>query len=288
MMAIRDDGQVVGSVSGGCIEDDLITQVQSKALTEKLPHTITYGVSAEEARRFGLPCGGTVQVVCEPISIHSKLSVLLSALAAQKLVRRELNMANAQVTYADSTLTHSTGLEDGVFKTTHGPKYRLLIIGGGQLSKYLAHMAIALDYQVCVCDPREEYAEQWEELPQVLQTRNMPDDAVDEFKPDANSAVVTLTHDPKLDDLALMKALKSAAFYVGALGSRVNHEKRRERMLSEAVYELNVAELDRLYAPIGLDIEAKTPPEIALAILAEITALKRGASAVPHKKNRSA
>jgi xanthine dehydrogenase accessory factor len=288
MMAIRADGQVVGSVSGGCIEDDLIAQVQQGLLSKNLPHTMSYGVSADEARRFGLPCGGTVQVVVEPLGERAKLAALLGGLAEQRLLRRELNMLTGEVSYSDSNRTHITGLFGDIFKTTHGPKYRLLIIGGGQLSKYLADMAVALDYHVTVCDPREEYAEQWAELPSVRQIKDMPDDAVTDFHPDSNSAIVTLTHDPKLDDLALMIALKSNAFYVGALGSRVNHATRKARMLAEPLYELSEAEIDRLYAPIGLDIEAKTPPEIALAILAEMTALKRGARQIPHKKTAEA
>jgi len=148
----------------------------------------------------------------------------------------------------------------------------MLVIGASQLSKYLAQIAVGLDYQVTVCDPREEYMETWD-IPGVTLVRTMPDDTVIAMKLDERCAVVALTHDPKLDDLALMEALKSAAFYVGALGSRANNEKRRERLLE---FDVSPAELSRLHGPIGLYIGSRTPPEIAISILAEITAVKNG------------
>ncbi len=133
-------------------------------------------------------------------------------------------------------------------------------------------MAQALDYHVTVCDPREEYAETWDVDGTVLD-RGMPDDVVISMNLDPHSAVVAVTHDPKIDDLALMEALKSPAFYVGALGSRLNSEKRRERL---ALFDLSQAEIDRLHGPVGLRIGSKTPPEIAVAILAEMTAVRHG------------
>jgi xanthine dehydrogenase accessory factor len=148
----------------------------------------------------------------------------------------------------------------------------LLIIGAGQLSRYLASMAQPLDYHVIVCDPREEYAEEWD-VPGVEFTREMPDDVVMNLSADAHTAIVALTHDPKLDDLALMEALKSRAFYVGAIGSRANHTKRRERL---KLFDVTEQELVQLHGPIGLHLGARTPPEIAVAILAEMTAIKNG------------
>jgi xanthine dehydrogenase accessory factor len=159
-------------------------------------------------------------------------------------------------------------------QTVHGPRWRLLIIGAGQLSRYLAQMAQALDYQVIICDPREEYAETWD-VEGARLDRGMPDDVVNAMDLDARSAVVAVTHDPKLDDLALIEALKSPAFYVGALGSRLNTEKRRERL---AQFDLSQAELARLHGPVGLRIGSKTPPEIAVSILAEMTAVRHGAA----------
>jgi len=154
----------------------------------------------------------------------------------------------------------------------HGPRWRLLIIGAGQLSTFLAQMAQGLDYQVTICDPREEYADGWN-VPGAALKRGMPDDVAIEMKLDGHSAVVTLTHDPKLDDMALLEALKSPAFYIGAIGSRKNNEARRKRL---AEFDLSQDEIARLHGPVGLKLGAKTPPEIAIAILAEMTAVRNG------------
>jgi xanthine dehydrogenase accessory factor len=164
-------------------------------------------------------------------------------------------------------------VDDRVLVTTHGPRWRLLLIGAGQLSHYLATMARALDYDVLVCEPRGEYAEGWS-VPGARLLQAMPDDAVIELKPDAHTAVIALTHDPKLDDLALLEALRSQAFYVGAIGSRLNQAKRRARLAEH--FGLTEAELGRLHGPVGLKYGARTPPEIAVAILAELTAVRYG------------
>jgi xanthine dehydrogenase accessory factor len=156
--------------------------------------------------------------------------------------------------------------------TQHGPRWRLLIIGAGQLSRFLAQIATAMDYNVTVCDPREEYRSGWT-LPEVRLVHAMPDDLVLDMKLDSRSAVVALTHDPKLDDLAIMEALKSDAFYVGAIGSRLNNAKRRERLVE---FDLTPEQLAKLHGPIGLYIGSKTPSEIAISILAEMTAVKNG------------
>jgi xanthine dehydrogenase accessory factor len=159
-----------------------------------------------------------------------------------------------------------------VLKSIHGPRWRLLIIGAGQTSRFLAQMAQALDYQVTVCDPREEYADEWN-VPGATLLRGYPDDVVLQLNPDPHLAVVAVTHDPKLDDAALTEALKSPAFYVGALGSRLNNEKRRKRLLD---FDLSKDEIARLHGPVGLKIGSKTPAEIAVSIVAEITAVRRG------------
>jgi xanthine dehydrogenase accessory factor len=148
----------------------------------------------------------------------------------------------------------------------------MLVIGASQLSGYLAQTAVGLGYQVTVCDPRAEYADAWDVAGVELVT-TMPDDAVVAMNLDERCAVVALTHDPKLDDLALLEALKSPAFYVGALGSRANNAKRRERLRE---FDLTEREIARLHGPIGLYIGSRTPPEIAVSILAEITAIKNG------------
>jgi xanthine dehydrogenase accessory factor len=274
MMVIRDDGQVAGSVSGGCIEDDLIHWVAQGELAMRLPETTTYGATAEEARRFGLPCGGSVQIVLEPLSNASQLRALLVGIEAHQLLQRELDMATGVVKLLPATQGDQVVFDGQRLITVHGPRLRLLIIGGGQLSRYLASMASMLDYQVTVCEPRTEYHEGWEQLSGVTLSTAMPDDLVLSMNLDRNSAVVAITHDPKLDDLALMEALRTPAFYVGALGSRHNNEVRRARLLE---FDVSPEEAARMRGPVGLRMGGLTPPEIALSIVAELTAMRRGA-----------
>ena len=277
LMIIRDDGQVAGSVSGGCIEDDLIGRVARGELASRLPQTTTYGVSAEEAQRFGLPCGGTVQIVLEPLSAQSLLRELLASIESHRVVRRKLELATGLVSMSPCEDGDALRFDGQVLETVHGPRLRLVLIGGGQLSRYLASMAVMLDYRVTVCDPREEYHEGWlseqGRMEGVTLSRLMPDDLVIAMNLDANSALVAVTHDPKLDDLALMEALKTPAFYVGALGSRRNNDNRRKRLLD---FDVSVAEVARLRGPVGLNLGSKTPPEIAMSVVAEMTAVRRG------------
>ena len=272
LTAIRDDGMVVGSVSGGCIEDDMILQVRDRTLVQDKPATTKYGVTAEEAKRFGLPCGGTLELVLEPLTRDSKLEDLLTRVERHELVKRRLDMKSGAVTIGPANSNDQLEFDGATLSTVHGPRWRLLIIGAGQLSSFLAQMAQGLDYQVTICDPREEYAEGWS-VPGVDLKRGMPDDVVTEMGLDGHSAVVTLTHDPKLDDMALLEALKSPAFYVGAIGSRKNNDARRLRL---ADFDLSQQEIARLHGPVGLKLGAKTPPEIAIAILAEMTAIRNG------------
>jgi len=161
MVVIRDDGQVIGSVSGGCVEDDLIEKVRARALAAELPQLVTYGVTNEEATRWGLPCGGTLQVVLEPVGERSRLGELLETIAKQQLVRRRLDMASGEATLEPGKWQDMIEFDDKVLYTVHGPRWRLALIGAGQLTHYLAAMAKMLDYHVSVIDPREEYAEGW-------------------------------------------------------------------------------------------------------------------------------
>ncbi|MBI3346006.1 MAG: XdhC family protein [Burkholderiales bacterium] len=279
LVAVRDDGLITGSVSGGCIEDDLIAQLRAGSLTLAGPTPLRYGVGAEEARRFGLPCGGTLELMLEPLAARSGLDELLARLERGERVRRTLDLASGAATLAAAEPGADTlVLTETQLVSHHGPQWRLLVIGAGQMTDYLAQMALALGYGVTVCDPRAEYADGFN-LPGVTLTRDMPDDVVTAFKPDGATAIVALTHDPKLDDLALMEALKGAAFYVGAIGSRVNQAKRRARLAEH--FDLTEPQLDRLHGPVGLDIGARTPPEIALSILAEMTAVRYRAGGPP-------
>jgi len=272
MVAIRDDGQITGSVSGGCVEDDLVEKVKEKFARASRPELVTYGVTNEEATRWGLPCGGTLQLVVEPLSDKSGIAELLGKIGEQQLVRRKLEMDSGRATLEPGRWQDVLEFDGRVLSAVHGPRWRLVLIGAGQLTRYLAEMARMLDYHVAVIDPREEYASSWD-LPSVPIDRGMPDDIVRELQLDGHSALVALTHDPKLDDLALMEALKSAAFYVGAIGSKKNNDARRERLKE---FDVSADEIARLRGPVGLYIGSKTPPEIAVAILAEMTAVRHG------------
>ena len=274
MVAIRDDGQIVGSVSGGCVEDDLVEKVKEKFAAAKKPELVTYGVTNEQATRWGLPCGGTLQLVLEPVTDKSGLGDLLAKIQSQQLVKRRLEMDSGRATLEPGRWQDVLEFDGRVLSAVHGPRWRLVLIGAGQLTRYLAEMARMLDYHVVVIDPREEYASSWD-LASVPIDRGMPDDIVRELQLDGHSALVALTHDPKLDDLALMEALKSAAFYVGAIGSKKNNDARRERLKE---FDVSADEIARLRGPVGLYIGSKTPPEIAVAILAEMTAVRHGVS----------
>lgn len=273
IVAIRDDGRVTGSVSGGCIEDDLIDKARQGVLAEGKPRVVRYGIDADAAHRFGLPCGGLIELVLEPVQAATQLPQMLARLQAGERLRRVLDLATGGVTLDAVGDTDELQLTDTSLVTHHGPRWRLVVIGAGQMTQYLVPMARALDYEVIVCDPREEYAD-GATLDGATLSRAMPDDLLVALKPDGHTAVIALTHDPKLDDLALMEALRSPAFYVGAIGSRANQAKRRERLIEH--FGLTDAELDRLHGPVGLKNGARTPPEIAVSILAELTGVRYG------------
>lgn len=273
-MALRDDGQVQGSVSGGCIETDLIERMREGGFDTAAPFLMTYGATSDERHRFGLPCGGVLELVIEPQPDVAALALLNQRIVDGELIRRTITLSQATTAITAASRGESLSWDGNSLSIVHGPAWRLLIIGAGQISSYLAQMARALDYQVFVCDPRREYRAEWSVADTVLLS-SMPDDAVIELKLDAHSAVVALTHDPKLDDMALLEALKSPAFYVGALGSTRNNEQRRQRLLQH--FDLSADEVARLHGPVGLAIGSRTPPEIAVAVLAEMTAIKNGA-----------
>ncbi|CAH0351681.1 XdhC family protein [Aquabacterium sp. CECT 9606] len=281
LMAINGRGEVVGSVSGGCIEDDLIHRIREggvqAACATEAPAVLRYGISADEAHRFGLPCGGTVELVLERVAAHSRLEALLQACQQRQGTERVLDLRTGHVTLHP---VQRDGRRDGVPRLTDtqlttclGPQNRLIVIGAGDLSRFLCQMALSLGFEVIVCDPREEHRANWG-LAGVEISHEMPDDLILRLRPDARTAVVALTHDPKLDDLALIDALQSEAFYVGAIGSRRNSTLRRERLREH--FEVPESALETLHGPAGLYIGSKTPAEIALSIMAEVVAVKNG------------
>ncbi|ART51244.1 cytochrome oxidase I [Acidovorax carolinensis] len=289
IMALCDDGAVVGSVSGGCIEDDLIDR-HTRAYAQSAPagdarpgadHRIPsgppsfvkYGVSADEAHRFGLPCGGTLELLLEYDPDPGSLAELIAALEAGRLMQRSVRLADGRVTLSLANTPGDLVVDAVQLTNTFGPEYRMLLIGAGQLAEYLATMALFSGFAVTVCDPREEYRGNWS-VPGATVVSDMPDDVVRAFKPDRRSCVVALTHDPKLDDLALLEALSTEAFYVGGIGSRRNNEARRARMIEH--FDQTPESLAHLRGPIGIYIGSKTPPEIAVSVMAEILAVKNG------------
>lgn len=292
LMAINGRGETMGSVSGGCIEDDLIHRLREEGLgavcAEGRPATLRYGISADEAHRFGLPCGGTVELVLEPVAAHSRLPELLQANAERQNTERRLNLRSGAVTLQPGRRDGVPELSDETLVTYFGPRHRLIVIGTGDVSRFLCQMALSLNFEVTVCDPREEHAGGWS-LDGVTVSHEMPDDLILRLHPDARTAVVALTHDPKLDDLALIDALQSDAFYVGAIGSRRHTALRRDRLREH--FGLPDQELDALHGPAGLYIGSKTPAEIALSIMAEVVAVKNGieqAVAVPVAEGKAA
>ena len=283
LLACNDAGHVVGSLSGGCIEEDLLEKLHKGELATNTPEVLIYGVTAEETERLGLPCGGQLHVVIEPMPDQRSLEVIehiVDRLDRRECTKRSVDIATGTMTVEDKErFAHLkfVGSFENTDKpghkflvTTYGPRFQLFLIGAGQVSAYLAEFAQGLDYQVVVCDPREHLIEQWT-VEGVQLVNDMPDDAVRKHANDSFSAIIALTHDPRIDDMGLMEALKTDAFFIGAMGSTRTSANRRERLL---MLDLSDAEISRLHAPVGLPLGSKTPAEIAIAILAQLTALR--------------
>ncbi|MCB1646667.1 MAG: XdhC family protein [Pseudomonadales bacterium] len=287
VFACNQHGHTAGSLSGGCVEDDLIEKlIQGKVAAGK-PETMIYGATDEDVEKFNLPCGGQLHIVIEPVTdpaAGEKLGLMAERLSARSCVKRTLNLNTGDVVVEPverfSHLTFSGPFakdandEDRLLVQTFGPRFQIFAIGAGQVSMYLAQMALMLDYHVVVCDPRPEVIDQWP-VEDVQLVNEMPDDAVRKYADDPFSAVVALTHDPRIDDMGLMEALKTDAFFIGAMGSTRTSAKRRERL---KLLDLTDDEISRLHAPVGLSIGSKTPAEIAIAILAELTQVRSTAA----------
>ena len=265
LLVVREDGHLIGSVSGGCIEDDLADKARNNELPQRAT-VIEYGVSNNDAHRFGIPCGGRLQIFVEPLNDSAHFLLLLQNIQQRQLIKRSVSLSTGRAILSQVQPEGQPRIEGDWFHSYFGPQWRLLIIGANQLGSVLASMAQVLDFDVLICDPREDMRAEWH-VEGVEWVYEMPDDAVLEVNPDAFTAIVAVTHDPKLDDMALLEALKSNAFYVGALGSSKNQEKRRERM---RMFDLSEAEIATLHGPVGLSIGSRTPAEIAISILAEL------------------
>jgi len=273
LLACNGSGSQVGSLSGGCVEEDLLARLEADSLATEAPELIEYGVTAEENERLGLPCGGRLHVLVESLGEHDLawLNEVVVAIDERRCIRRRLSLADGK-TALESVGRHSAlHFDADSLAQSFGPSQRMLLVGAGQLSQSLAELGLAMDFEVIVTDPRDRMLAQWDG-PAVRLLGGMPDDVVREYADDSHSVVITLTHDPRIDDMALMEALESEAWYVGALGSARTTQKRMERLQS---LDLPDASLARLHAPVGLSIGSKTPIEIAVSIMAELTQLKR-------------
>jgi len=273
LVVFRADGSQIGSVSGGCVEEDLIEQLLAGAFHGPAVHFTEYGVSAEDNEKWGLPCGGRLELAIQQLDSEDTDWV---AGARQAMVERRTVLRRVDCISGESLLSATdrfTTLEKNEECLAHcfGPRQRLLLVGAGQLAANLSTLALAMDYEVLLTDSREWALDQWQG-PDIEKILGLPDDVVREHGSDELCAVITLSHDPRVDDMALMEALESAAWYVGALGSVRTTEKRLARLLKLGVEEKALA---RLHAPVGLSIGSKTTMEIAVSVMAQLTQLRR-------------
>ena len=276
LFACDRDGRIAGSLSGGCVEEDLLEKLKRGELASQCAQLFRYGMTAEETERLGLPCGGHLHVVAEPLrateTCQTHFRHLLERLSQRRIVRRRVDLKSGAFSHRDRERHEPLAWdpETQVLEHSYGPRQQLFIIGAGMVSKYLAEMAQSLDFDVSVCDPREHLLKDFA-VPGARLVQDMPDDAVRTLANDPSSAIVALTHDPRIDDMGLMEALKTHAFYVGAMGSARTSANRRKRLRA---LNLSEAEIRRLRAPIGLPIGSKTPPEIAISVLADLIAAR--------------
>ncbi len=268
-LAVRDDGLFEGSVSGGCVEGDVVTEAQALLAAGSGARRLDYGVADETAWSVGLACGGKISVLVQRLSEDGFSSALVNRLAGAAASGESITLATDIAT----GVSREGAGADNDFSRTYPPPRRVAIIGAVHIAQALVPLAIAIGITPTVIDPRGLFAAADRFAGLDLDNR-WPDEALAEWKPNAASAVVALTHDPKLDDVALAAALRSPAFYIAALGSRKNHAARRDRL---ATLGFDPATLDRIHGPAGLAIGAADPPEIALSIAAEMTAAWRGA-----------
>lgn len=268
-LAVSSEGRSAGSLCAGWVEEDLRQRLPIESPCR--PEVITYGANAEPPRNRPLPREGTLQLVIEPVRSPDNLKQILAAIARREVVCRHLDMGSGYAETFPGQPDSQLHFNGKTLITVYSPRWRLLLIGATASAHYLAQMALALDYEVIVCEPRPEYADSWD-LPSTELRTDMPDEMVREFALDPCGAVVAMTHDPQLDEMALREALESKFFYVGALSAQIGNEHSQKPLAQRL--EWTPTQLSRLHSPAGLPINAHTPAEIALSILAEITALR--------------
>ena len=268
-LAIRDDGLFEGSVSGGCVEGDVVTEAQGLLTTGSGAARLDYGVADATAWAVGLACGGKISILVQRFADDGFAPALVDRLAAAARSGEAVSLATDTVTGK----TCEGSANETSFVRAYPPPRRLAIVGAVHIAQALVPLAIGLGITPTVIDPRGLFAADARFAGCDLD-RRWPDDALADWKPNAASAVVALTHDPKLDDVALAAALRSPAYYVAALGSRKNHAGRLERLAAQG---FDAHALSRIHGPAGLAIGAADPAEIALSIAAQMTAAWRGA-----------
>ena len=270
ILALRNNGEVVGSVSGGCIEEDLIRKYCSHELSTNKVSKISYGVGQLDAQKFGLPCGGTLELILERIDSYSEFQSISNAIDKNQCVCRSININTGVSMIVEVDWQSSTYFDELNLHRVFGPRWNMLLIGANDLAKNVAMLAQPLGYHVTVCDPRELTDTKWINDSYSF-SKEMPDDVVATLTPVKQSVVLTLTHDPKMDDMALMQALQMDFFFVGAIGSLKTQTARRKRLRQLDLTENQIA---KLHGPVGIPIGSKQPLEIAISILAQLTQLR--------------
>ncbi len=280
-LAVSGAGEMMGSVSGGCVEGAVVAAA-GEALAEGKPRILSFGVADDDAFAVGLACGGQIRVLVEPVAEGGLSAALLADLVAARAARQAVllltdleswarRLVPRGAEFAERFRSDRSGIEGAAFVAVHNPPLRMLVVGAVHIAQSLAPMARACGYDVVLIDPREAFASAGR-FPGETLSHDWPDEAMAAIGLDARTAVVTLTHDPKLDDPAIRAALGSEAFYLGCLGSTRTHGKRLERLAAAGVAAPDLA---RIHAPVGLDIGARSPAEIAVAIMAQVTARLR-------------
>ena len=273
LVAFRADGTQVGSVSGGCVEEDLIARLLAGEFNGPQAYLTEYGVSAEDNEKWGLPCGGRLELAIQQLDGKDLdwVTEANTAMSARRTVSRTVALASGESQIGPAAQFAPLEKNDNTMTHCFGPRHRLLLVGAGQLAANLSTLALAMDYEVLLADSREWALNQWQG-PEVEKILGLPDDVVREHAADEHCAVITLSHDPRVDDMALMEALDSTCWYVGALGSVRTTEKRIQRL---SQLGLSDDALAKLHAPVGLSIGSKTTMEIAVSIMAQLTQLRR-------------
>lgn len=282
LLACTANGDFIGSLSGGCVEENLLERIKRGEFSAMVSR-IRYGAVAEESDRLGLPCGGILDIAIEKISATEVNQLAITSVEEalslrQKIFLKRDFISNLLCTAPPVTTSPMLAVNENdsgellAITQVLGPQCRLLLIGISEVSRSVAQMALLLDYEVLVCDPRVEKCERWN-IAGVRVLAGMPDEVVREYGDDPSCAILALTHDPRIDDMGLMEAFNTQALYIGAMGSLKTSQKRRERL---QLLDVTEQQLQRLHAPIGLDTGSKTPAEIAVSVLAELTAVRAG------------